>query len=928
MDQIIRELKGSPDKSQIAGIASQLLAEDVVNWTQPNSESLELFSTLINKALPQLDDGTKFDPMLVDLFKSLPGISSLVTRISTLADSILSEDSKLVNHAVTCSHINLLSALLTDVLQVDSFATAYYRLGTTGSQHLHRRELVALFAGSKVFESLSMAAHSLDQYCNKFTIDDLSRFKKWKNLAEGKEYIRLLAEQINSFYITTIKSEEVIDRKDSLEVAGELLLKSTKLGSPMALSEHFITESNFENFLQIFSHVKHSRWHILEVSILPYLQRRYLSFGPSDKALVSSISRALALFLQKCHSPPIFKYGELPKVNLNMRRVLVLSTTISGQLLLQNQFNELLERWGNLLAINHVPEIVQEGQTQLLILSLSQLDNHVLIGVANTRSYLDAISNRLGALTDQVRLLGTLFAEQLTKHIEPSKPLDFGLESMYDENLKQWLEVNDPRGSGIKPSTDNIWEILNKSSSDSNSIHIENLHISPRNSAKDRENGGFVNEIGRNSGSNLKSSALMKTPKITELVDDVDMENSDLKPYPLPDSDSDDSDDDPTLVSKTKSSPPVYIKDLLSYLQEENYEKQMLALNHGADLIRRKARFGQEVDLYATALASQLAGMKDTFNIEEFNEKRLITLSALVASSPKLVPPYLAEVLFTGDYSLQQRINILSSITLGARELSGLKPADAIDAKPSPSKLLPLGVHQLFSNPRDHLLETSLPSTAEIDSISSELQAELIRDTSEKAKSELIGGPKVLRMSAKLSRERGERSSDKSQKITTNSFAKLCSRYFFSPLLGQWYTSGGAQSIGTYSNILVGHFIKTLALLLHAAYPSSSDIPSMTSQLLDLVMANRGAAKSALPILESILTSMLVILEINDQEFTVETWSRQIVDIKIWLEDTWQSIPNEKTSSFAAGVLYKLTEIMAKWERRLVGEFNSLEGTL
>ena len=111
----------------------------------------------------------------------------------------------------------------------------------------------------------------------------------------------------------------------------------------------------------------------------------------------------------------------------------------------------------------------------------------------------------------------------------------------------------------------------------------------------------------------------------------------------------------------------------MKYLQTDNYNKLNIALKTGADLIRRKATFGTELSDQARELARILIGLQDSFEMKEFQEMRQAALIALVASAPENVAPYLIDVYFASDLSLQQRLILLSALGVGARELAGLE---------------------------------------------------------------------------------------------------------------------------------------------------------------------------------------------------------------------------------------------------------------
>lgn len=112
---------------------------------------------------------------------------------------------------------------------------------------------------------------------------------------------------------------------------------------------------------------------------------------------------------------------------------------------------------------------------------------------------------------------------------------------------------------------------------------------------------------------------------------------------------------------------------MIKYLQADSYEKVSVGLKSAAELIRRKASFGTELSDHAVNLARVIVGLRDTYSMENFQEMRQAALIALVASASDTVAPYLTDVFFTGDLSIQQRCVLLSALGIGARELAGLE---------------------------------------------------------------------------------------------------------------------------------------------------------------------------------------------------------------------------------------------------------------
>jgi telomere length regulation protein len=110
----------------------------------------------------------------------------------------------------------------------------------------------------------------------------------------------------------------------------------------------------------------------------------------------------------------------------------------------------------------------------------------------------------------------------------------------------------------------------------------------------------------------------------------------------------------------------------MKYLRADDYEKIRIALKTGPNLIRHKATFGTELSSQAQDIARILVGMQDTFEMDDFQKMRHDVLIALIASAPD-ISPYLIEMYFSGDLSIQQRCILLSALGIGTRELAGLE---------------------------------------------------------------------------------------------------------------------------------------------------------------------------------------------------------------------------------------------------------------
>ncbi|KAG0336632.1 telomere binding protein [Podila horticola] len=165
--------------------------------------------------------------------------------------------------------------------------------------------------------------------------------------------------------------------------------------------------------------------------------------------------------------------------------------------------------------------------------------------------------------------------------------------------------------------------------------------------------------------------------------DSDDEDEDDLKPYEM--EYESDPDEDASSVRKPKVAAPLYLKDLNRYLRaSEDREKAEMGLDKAAELIRRKVG-SLELEEYAEMLTTTLIEIQDTFELNGFFKKREDALVALVVTSPILACGVLTFQFYKKGNSIGQRLNILTVLGLGAREISGFPVTASTSGGPSPA---------------------------------------------------------------------------------------------------------------------------------------------------------------------------------------------------------------------------------------------------
>ena len=442
---------------------------------------------------------------------------------------------------------------------------------------------------------------------------------------------------------------------------------------------------------------------------------------------------------------------------------------------------------------------------------------------------------------------------------------------------------------------------------------------------------------------------------IEEVDDSEEDEDADLVSYSKPDYDPEDSDEDATMVRRDKPKPPVYIRDLILYLRDtDSYDKQKLALETAPVLIRRKANFGTEVSEHAEELASLLVGLQDKFEMDGFYEQRTQGMIAIIVAQPKLMAPWFAKTFFDGDYSISQRASILIVLGLGAREVAGFDVSEHAAAAAFPSKQLPERMERMYIDENTpgsaKLLQPAgrgaslkaLPTTA-LDNIAQDMTSSFLAPLAANAADQATG-PDVLKLSTFTSRLNAKGGKSAGVKAGTkprlraipNTTASLLSVAFFAPLTARFQhalRSPASQRHGSvvFQPYLLSLYLKTLAILVHAAGPSTLSLPQMTSELWDLLLGVRGHIVGDLTATHALLVALAAMIEVNDSTGQglgrlCAEMPREIVETNEWVSAVFNGLRGDdggeesKVKTLAAGVLITLQEAMEKHRALLIAD--------
>ncbi|KAI5970805.1 TEL2 [Candida margitis] len=521
-----------------------------------------------------------------------------------------------------------------------------------------------------------------------------------------------------------------------------------------------------------------------------------------------------------------------------------------------------LQRWSDPTYIKNEPITIQESRTFFILQLIARVDDgEFLKGLTRNKICLEGISNRLQSFSNNVRSLGVILADrifELSGEQQIFKSANIGHE--FDELLAPMVPL-------VNMSDADSWESLEQ---DKNQLPATKPVI--------------------------KTPVIPTDTSVNEISEDEDEEDASLQP-------------------KVKIPDPIYVKDLISYITVDTknpqaYEMRRVALIKGPTLLHRKFRHGNEVEFYSQDLLTNLVALENFYNDPDFDDLKLVNMVSVITTNPN-VTFYMFDLLLTGDYSLQQRMFILSATSLAARELRGIKDDVVVKSftkESFPTKQLPSSLHNKYMGQG---------GTKYLDQIGNELQDSLMHQASSDAQDQVIGKGKLVRISRSLTRPKDAQTSEKP--IIPN-FYKIIGANFYFPMLNVWYESGSID-IGHYSPVFIAHYIKTLSLLLHVAYPSSTQLKEMIKEFLLLsCTVIRKVTSEEVQVIESILTGILLILELIDAEFLVLNFNDEVMLVYNWLTVTWEGIIDNRIKSLAAGLLLKLQEVSKKFERTLIDQ--------
>ncbi|RAR02781.1 telomere length regulation protein-like protein [Stemphylium lycopersici] len=856
-------LKNQPSRKTVNNILSYLTTPGF-SLLLPDPLNASIAHQLVNDTIPNYWKslkGSKDIKQLEKILKNPTSLGHLITRLrSLIADSHQKKAPGEARNAA--EHISDTFEVLDLILRGnDTSFLILQDVLSFGKNSIQKklmwREYLAQAVSGRI---LSVAAEAEDVLKNS---KDASRVPSW--IADGNEYASWLGRNVAVLLDCRSESE------DYLTAVAELCSKALGLGYTV------IESGSIERFADFLSQMKTFEQRKYMNAIVAFVVKCFLSTHSTikkDSPITSSTTIDAVAGL--IHA--------LIKDNDVLKEHLVSSLTRSTIPALDDS---LAARRSILAALTK-----DDALAQTLALCSGYVKRSqpmFLTMMAKSTYHVNGMSNRIGAASTRARFLGIAVGIAISKMVDkPDLQLKFELEGAEAEEAgwyQRLTEVDDKVGtvSGLQGQK-------------SSATPVKKVQPKPKPTPKPRKSPGITEIQG---------------PRVVEVLSDSEDEDADLMMYEKPDSDPEDDTDDPTAINRNKPTTPVYIRDLIAGLRDqENYDRHELALATAASLIRRKANFGTEVADHLDELATLLTGLQDNSDLEAFAQQRQQALIALLLARPAQMAQWFARSFFSGDYSLQQRIAMLTTLGIGAREMAGMKDTstdELIPAKPDfPSKQLPPRLHKIYAE------QDTAPSMAKI---SSSMAREMLSPIASQAADQL-SGPNVLKVRTFSSRMEVEK---KRHKPIPNALAQIVADNFFFPLTGRWWLQVRANNDSIYASThLLPPFLQTLSILLNASGPNTLALPQMTREYWDLLLSVRGLASNDKNILNALLFGFLMLLETNENKERLATeHGKELVETQAWTKMVFDGLgagseEDERVRVLAAGVVVRCQEVVEK----------------
>ncbi|KAK7989093.1 hypothetical protein PG989_009408 [Apiospora arundinis] len=958
--------KGSTPEEALEALKSQPGYDDllqILKWLQdgtkdthhfdirnPNPQSAQIVHVLVTEIVPNYwtllkeSSSTQKKSQPIDLLlaslHSISGLNATLAYIRALLQDAR-KDPKGLKHSSAVPNLSTALDLLACILRHGTHIQSIWQAVSSSQDNAVKtralgQDFVSLVAGGKIVSLAAEAEHILHQA-------DMLEEPSW--IANSKMY----AEWLGRDLVDWIQSHP---SAGDLKICADLTGRGLKLGHSDLMIKIIFTglvlrdeaQPTLGKLLDLLPSVDQRK--VLLV-VLKLLSTEYLSSVDLDEAIEDYPTIwAAASALQTVIGTSSVRKAQLIAwltgatgaglgETCGIRRA-ALAVLADDKEAMFSVLESSLGLLGDQIYIKHSPMLQQEAHAQVLLLSAgyvhrkSPIKLNILLRSSN---FLNTISNRIGASQERAKFLGMVVGEALSGLIHnEDKRLNFHMD-MTDSGEGKWYKSLVSVADKIGPISPLKSQEIPQEKPAAPKVVKEMPRTSPKPARTMPQSGFIIEEI--------------------EDEDETAEEDDDLVAYAKPDSDEEDEDDDPTLINRNKPKAPVYIRDLITYLRDtENYDRQKLALATAPALIRRKANHGTEVSAHAEELATLLVGLEDKYELDDFHSLRTQAMIAIIVAQPQKMARWFAKTFFDGDYSLSQRASVLIVLGISGREIAGFETSEYSDVANFPSKKLPAKIEKHYepSTSANRYISGSaslkaLPPNA-LDNISQSLSQAFLAPLAAEA-ADAATGPDVLKLSSFTSRLQQQASSSSAGPVSTsrakargvraipNTTANLLATSFFFPLTSRFqaalHSSSASRRGLLFEPSLLTLYIKTLALLLHAAGPSTLALPQMTTEFWDLLLGVRTHCVGEIGVAGAVLFGLMALLDVNENDTRglCQRHGHEVVESVEWVSGVFDRTrggdqggngEENQIKMMAAGVLIRLREMVEKYRALLMGD--------
>jgi telomere length regulation protein len=941
-EDALQFLRSEPDTDSLLSILKRLSTANGFDATfdirRPSPLAAQIINTIVSSVIPTFWSALeKRDrPLVTACISNVAGLNSVIAKIQLLISQ--SKSSKAQDHVQALQE---LYSVANDLFKGEHLASTLWTGLQQSTSEKPKRDLAwkecsNLLGSGKVANVLAEAEDILRSSGDTTTKS---------SIANSHEYAAWLGSNIAQMLITENETPQEAQTAVNL-----LLSRALSLGQPVPLMKALHTKllmgsagdeqkafkalADALGSLQTFSKRRYLDYTLRWLSSLELVSSGQHQMQVTPAKEVTAIAALLRSIVQddtvlQQHILTILADPALVS-SLSFYTIRASIATIVA--VAPDELDEFIEKglktFGDQMFVRHSPILQQESLAQALLIAAGYVHRRspmALLMSVRSSGHMQGVSNRLDASNSRARWLGMVVGTALSGLVDKAgSKLSFGTDDMQTPEVKRYMElvnIND------QPGTLGDFAKLVADADDRRIAKI-NKPVPPRQ---------LMPKIdGKPTFGPVRPPAKVQTEvegaQIAE-ISDTDSDDDGLTPYAKPDSDAEDSDEDATLVNRDKTRAPVYIRDLMAMLRDsEKHDRFVLGLKNAAPLIRRKANFGREVTDHAEELARILCSLQDPFDTENFDELRLQALIAVVMSDPSAIAPWLSRQAFAGEFSIAQRCTMLTALGLSGRELAGLKEQDALNPDlPStsfPSKTLPSHLHAIY-NPTP----SPTSSLKRLEAAHTTLEHALLQPialSAADATTAHLNAVKVRTFSSRLAVERTKR------KPTPNTLAQIFPEAYFYPLLGRFQqdiAAYGSGSLWASTPFLLVTFVKTLALLFHAAGPATLALRQLSADFWELLLSLRVRAVGHVSVLEALLFGMLTVMEVNgDKQAIAQEHSKQLIETQQWADMIFERTgegrlvqqegqgEEAKVRTLAAAVLVKTGEVMEAHRKVLMGD--------